>query len=78
MLADEIDIVVDVDTHKATHTAAVVSATGAVLDQRTVTTDVRGYCALLALARRYPGRRVWAVEGTGGYGAGLCRLLAER
>jgi transposase len=29
----------------------------------------------LALAAQQPGQRVWAIEGTGGYGAGLTRFL---
>jgi transposase len=33
---------------------------------------------LLALATRHSGRRLWAVEGTGGYGAGLTRFLAAQ
>ena len=37
MLADLIDVVIGVDTHKHTHTAAVVTAaTGAVVEQTTV------------------------------------------
>src|SRR4029077_9719755 len=33
----------------------------------------------LAVAGQHaPGRRVWAVEGSGSYGAGLARFLAER
>jgi transposase len=34
-----------------------------------------GYQQLLRLADRYDGQRVWAIEGTGGYGAGLTRFL---
>jgi len=68
-----------VDTHKDTHTAAVVvAATGAVLEQVTVLATPAGYQQLLKLARRQPGQRVWAIEGTGGYGAGLTRFLAAR
>jgi transposase len=40
-----------------------------------------GYQQLLGLAERQPGERVWAIKGTGGYGAGLTRFLhaqAER
>jgi hypothetical protein len=32
MLADDHDVVIGVDTHKHTHTAAVLSPTGAVLE----------------------------------------------
>jgi transposase len=68
---------VGVDTHKHTHTAAVVAAvTGATLTQATVPATPAGYQQLLELAGQQPGARVWAVEGTGGYGAGLTRFLA--
>jgi len=76
MLADTVELVIGVDTHKDTHTAAVVTATtGAVLAQATVSATPAGYRQLLALADQQPGHRVWAIEGTGGYGAGLTRFL---
>jgi transposase len=79
ILADLVQVVIGVDTHKHTHTAAVVAAaTGGVLATQTVLTTPAGYQALVALAQRHSGPRVWAVEGTGGYGAGLARLLVER
>ncbi len=59
-----------------THTAAIVQAvSGAVLDQVTVPATPAGYRQLLRLAGQQPGQRVWAIEGTGGYGAGLTRFL---
>ena len=77
MLADSVEVVIGVDTHKHTHTAAVVAAaTGAVFAQATVAATPAGYRQLLALANQQPGQRVWAIEGTGGYGAGLTRSLA--
>ncbi|MGC5331133.1 IS110 family transposase [Micromonospora sp. DT62] len=78
MLADLVEVVIGVDTHKHTHTAAVLDArTGAVLDRTTVTADPDGYAQLLALAGQHSGLRAWAMEGTGGYGAGLHRHLAD-
>jgi len=72
MLAEVVELVIGVDTHKQTHTAAVVVATtGAVIAQATVAATPAGYRQLLALADQQPGHRVWAIEGTGGYGAGL-------
>jgi hypothetical protein len=77
MLADLVELVIGVDTHKQTHTAAVVAAaTGAVVTQATVAATPAGYQQLLALATQHPGRRLWAIESTGGYGAGLTRFLA--
>jgi len=79
MLADIVDVVIGVDTHKHTHTAAVVTAaTGAAVEDLTVDTDPDGYAALVELADRHGGLRAWAIEGTGGYGAGLARYLAEQ
>jgi transposase len=75
MLAESVELVIGVDTHKHTHTAAVVVATGAVVEQVTVPAAPAGYQQLLGLADRHDGRRVWAIEGTGGYGAGLTRFL---
>lgn len=73
-LAELVDIVIGVDTHKHTHTAAIVVAgTGGRLAELTVTTDPEGDSALVELADRHGGLRAWAIEGTGGYGAGLAR-----
>lgn len=78
-LAQEIDYVVGVDTHKDSHSAAVVNATGGVISALDVIASEAGYRRLLALANRYAhGRRAWAIEGTGSYGSGLAAFLAER
>ena len=77
MLAEVVELVIGVDTHKDTHTAAVVTAaTGAVVEQATVPATPAGYRQLLQLAGQQPGQRVWAIESTGGYGAGLTRFLS--
>jgi len=79
MLTDEVDVVIGVDTHKHTHTAAVVlTATGASVDERTLRADSDGYQDLLELAQPHGTLRAWAIEGTGGYGAGFTRYLVER
>lgn len=79
MLAEIVDVVIGVDTHKHTHTAAVVIAgTGAAVDHATEATDPDGYTSLLALADRHSGLRAWAIEGANGYGAGLARFLTAR
>ncbi len=78
MLADLVEVVIGVDTHSQTHTAAVLDAsTGGVLAPATVTADLDGYAELVALAERHSGLRAWAMEGAGGYGAGLARHLAD-
>jgi hypothetical protein len=51
MLADLVELVIGVDTHKHTHTAAVVvAATGAVIQQVTVPAAPAGDQQLLRLA----------------------------
>jgi transposase len=78
MLAELVEVVIGVDTHSQTHTAAVLEVrTGAVLARVTVNADPDGYAELVALAEQYSGLRAWAMEGTGGYGAGLARHLAD-
>jgi transposase len=66
MLADTVELARRVDTHKDSHTAAVVAATpGAVIAQATVSATPAGYRQLLALADQQPGQRAWAIEGAG-------------
>jgi transposase len=77
MLAELVEVVIGVDTHKDTHTAAILDAhTGGVLARATVSADPDGYAELLALTEQHAGLRAWAMEGAGGYGAGLARHLA--
>ena len=80
MLADELDYVVGVDTHRDEHVLAVLTApTGAITAGKAVRANTRGYREALRIADHYaPGSRAWAIEGTGSYGAGLARYLAER
>jgi transposase len=52
---------------------------GATLGQTTVVADLGGYQRLLEFAQvQVPGRRCWAVEGAGSYGAGLASFLQAR
>src|SRR5213083_109182 len=80
MLADELDYVIGVDTHRDAHVIAAVTApAGALLAGSEIAAKQGGYRAALRFAERpAPGRRAWAIEGTGSYGAGLARFLAER
>jgi transposase len=80
MFADELDYVVGVDTHLDEHVLAVVaSPSGAVVAKRSVRASARGYASALRFALEAgSGARVWAIEGTGSYGAGLARFLAGR
>jgi len=78
MLADELDFVIGVDTHRDSHSLALVqAATGGLILQTELATNAAGYEQALALAEQEaPGRRAFAIEGAGSYGAGLARFLA--
>ena len=80
MLADQLDYIVGVDPHRDSHALAVVHVvSGAVVFESTVVANSDGYAQALKLVDRHaPGRRAFAVEGTGSFGAGLTRFLANR
>jgi transposase len=80
MLADELDFVVGVDPHRDAHALAVVEVrTGVVVVESSVAADGGGYAEALRVAEQHaPGRRAFAIEGAGSFGAGLARVLTER
>lgn len=80
MLAEQVDYVVGVDTHRDQHALAIVDAhTGAVIAQTTTAASARGYADAVGFADQHaPGDRLWAIEGTGHYGAGLVRHLQRQ
>ncbi len=64
-----------VDTHKDTHTAAALDATGRAIGNATFAASAAGYAELLLWLRRFgPLDRV-GIEGTGSYGSGLAAHL---
>ena len=78
MLAELVDGVIGVDTHRDTLTAAAVSHLGGVLGHTTTSADAAGYQRLLDFAQaQLPGRRCWAVEGADSFGAGLAGFLQQ-
>ncbi|CAM5404091.1 IS110 family transposase ISBli6 [Streptomyces violaceorubidus] len=78
MLAEQVDGVIGVDTHRDTLAAAAVSPIGAALATTDAPANARGYRRLLEFARQHiPGRRCWALEGVGSYGAGLAAFLDQ-
>ena len=77
-LAESIDAVIGVDTHRDTLAAAAVSALGGVLAHLQVPADAAGYRQLMEFSDRYaPGARCWAVEGASNDGAGLTVFLTN-
>jgi transposase len=71
-------IVGGVDTHKDTHTAAALDATGRVLGNACFPATLEGYAKMLAWFRAFGTLDRVGVEGTGSYGSGLARYLRER
>jgi transposase len=80
MLADQLDYIVGVDPHRDTHAVAIVHVvSGAVVAEATVLANGDGYAKALRLVEEHaPGRRAFAIEGTGSYGLGLTRFLIGR
>jgi transposase len=77
ILADLVDVVIGVDAHTDTHTAAMLSAAGAVLAEFTVNADDAGAAVLLAWVASQAGgpRRQWVIDGARSHGIGLTRFL---
>jgi transposase len=80
MLTGQVDFVIGVDTHRDTITAAILDAvTGGVTESRTTGTQRMNYRHVLRWAKlEAPGRRAWAVEGAGSFGAGLSTYLLNQ
>jgi len=79
MLAEQTDFVIGVDTHRDRHSAAVLASNGGLVDETSASADRGGYATLLGWARRHAsGRRLWAIEGSGSYGAGLTSFLDQQ
>lgn len=64
-----------VDTHSRVHVGAVVNAIGKILETASFPVTVAGYQQLLAWMHSFGTLTRVGVEGTGSYGAGLCRFL---
>jgi transposase len=66
MLEGRVDASSGVDTHRDHHAAALLDPNGGVQATLQVPSDQAGHARLLQLAAaQAPGRRVWALEGTG-------------
>ena len=78
MLADVVDAVIGVDTHRDIHHAEIAHPSGAVIATCSVRNTSAGYAELLNWAAEHaPGPRLAAcIEGTRSYGAGLSRAAA--
>lgn len=70
-------VVIGMDPHKRSATIEVMAGDETILDGGRFATDVEGYRAMLAFARRFE-RRTWAIEGCSGIGRHIAtRLLTD-
>ena len=78
MLAELLDAVVGVDTHRDTHQVEIALPNGAPIAVTTISNDTTGYAELLAwIVDHAPGPRLAvSIEGTRSYGVGLARAAA--
>jgi transposase len=79
MLAESYEYVIGGDPDRDTIDLAVLdTATGGMRAHIAASADGAGYAQMLEWAARHaPGRRVWALEGTGSFAAGLAGALAR-
>jgi transposase len=78
MLEGKVDAVIGVDTHRDAHAAAILDRNGGLIAELAVPSNQAGYEQRLDfIAERALGRRCWALEGTGCYGAGLTSFLLD-
>jgi transposase len=69
-------VMIGVDPHKASHTAAALDEHGQLLDQQRIPATLDGYQHLHQWAGRWP-QRCWAVEGAHGIGRALAQRLVS-
>jgi transposase len=78
MLAEMVDAVIGIDTHRDSHEVEIADPAGRPVVAMRIGNDCAGFAQLLAaIAKVAPGPRVVVcIEGTRGYGVGLARALA--
>ena len=71
------EVILGVDTHLDVHVGVVISEIGQLLGTRSVSATSAGYSDLLSWASSFGTLTRAGIEGTGTYGAGLCRFLID-
>ena len=70
--------IIGVDTHKDQHVAVAIDERGVRLDEKHVLVATCGYEELERWSGDFGQVHAFRIEGTGSYGAGLARFLADR
>lgn len=74
----EVFVTLGIGTHKHTHLAVALDHLGRWLGQLEIAATTAGFADLYAWASELGTIDIVGVEGTGAYGAGLCRWLVDR
>ena len=77
MTEKETGVILGADTHKRSHTVAVIATTGLELQAREFPANAKGYREALRWACSFGTVLRAGIESTGSYGAGLCSCLKE-
>ena len=67
-----------VDTHKDRHCAVAIDSVGTELGCRFFTTTRKGYAELIVWLESFGEISALGIEGSGGYGAGLCAYAQDQ
>ena len=73
-----VQVIIGVDTHKDQRVAVAIDQRGVRLDEKYVLVATCGYEELERWSRDLGEVHAFGIEGTGSYGAGLARFLADR
>ena len=71
------EVILGVDTHLDVHVGAALNSSGKLLGTRSFSANSAGYVDLLRWGSSFGAFRRAGIEGTGTYGAGLCRFLID-
>jgi hypothetical protein len=72
-----IGVVIGVDTHKDIHVAVALAPNGGRLGECRIPTSRKGDGELIGWTEQFGYSSLFALEGTGSFGAGLCRQLVD-
>jgi len=77
MAENNTGVIIGADTHKRSHTVALIASTGLELAAQEFEANAKGYKDALAWACSFGEPLRAGIESTGSYGAGLCSYLIE-
>ena len=72
------EVIIGVDTHKDRHVAVAIDGRGVRLGEKHVPVNTNGYLELLQWSLSLGAIHAFGIEGTGSYGSGVARFLADR